>query len=80
MSRALQIAILWKDFTSIDTILNFTHQRKLIMHLLPSNIEYLVASKQFDIMNLVIKRNTCLRTLLSEKKPVLEQMWTRVWD
>ena len=80
MSRALQIAILWKDYTSIDTILIYAHSKKLIMHVYPTNVDYLVSSKQFEIMNLVILHKVLVRTLLSEKRPILEQMWTRVWD
>ena len=50
------------------------------MHVFPVNLEFLVDQKQYTLMGLLVIYTTLLRTLLSEKKPVLEQMVTRVWE
>jgi hypothetical protein len=50
------------------------------MHVFPVNIEFLVDQKQYNIISLLIFYQTLLRTLISEKRPMLEQMVTRVWE
>ena len=80
MSRALQTAILYKDFTSTEKLLQYSAKCKIVMHVFPVNIEFLVDQKQYNIISLLIFYQTLLRTLISEKRPMLEQMVTRVWE
>jgi ornithine carbamoyltransferase len=72
MSRALQTAILYKDFTSTEKLLQYANKGKIVMHVFPVNIEFLVDQKQYNIISLLIFYQALLRTLISEKRPVLE--------
>ena len=54
MSRALQTAILYKDFTSTEKLLQYANKGKIVMHVFPVNIEFLVDQKQYNIISLLI--------------------------
>ena len=54
MSRALQTAIMWKDCDSTQKILQYAHDNKLSMHIYIANMDFLVDTKLFDIMVLLI--------------------------